>query len=48
MEEWKIVEGYSGKYAISNHGRVKNIKRNRIMNLSKNQDGYFRISLLHE
>ena len=27
-EEWKVIEGYS-RYAVSNHGRVKNTQKNK-------------------
>ena len=42
-EEWKWVEGYEGKYEVSNHGRVKSYYRidgPRIRTLRKNNRGY--------
>lgn len=43
-EIWKqsIVE----KYAISNFGRVKNIKTNKILKLEKEEKGYYRLSIV--
>lgn len=29
-EQWKIIDGFNGKYAVSNKGNVKNIKTGRI------------------
>lgn len=29
MEEWKDIEGYEGKYQVSNKGRVKSVERRR-------------------
>lgn len=41
-EEWKPIEGYEGLYEVSNYGRVKSLKHNKIKILkqSKNIDGY--------
>ena len=38
MEEWKDIEGYKGKYQISNMGRVKSLKR-----MKRNGKGYQKI-----
>ena len=35
MEEWKDIEGYEGLYKISNHGRVKSIRKGIILRDSK-------------
>ena len=32
-EEWKNIKGYEGLYKISNLGRVKNLKTNKILKL---------------
>lgn len=51
MEEiWKDIEGYEGKYQVSNLGRVKSLLKNgvnreRIMKQQKDKDGYMRIKL---
>lgn len=44
-EIWKPVVGYEGLYEVSNLGRVRSIRRNKILNLKKERDGYIRISL---
>lgn len=56
-EEWRDIYGYEGCYQISNVGRVKNlkravqnrscmaIKRERIMKLSVDKDGYYKVCL---
>lgn len=47
MEEiWKDIEGYEGLYQVSNLGRVKNVKRNRVTyGMKGDKDGYLRIGL---
>ena len=44
MEEWKNVIGYEGLYEVSNTGNVRNVKRNTLLRLSKNQ-GYIQVWL---
>lgn len=49
MEMWKDIEGYEGKYQVSNTGRIKSLNYNntgkeKIMQPCKNY-GYLRISL---
>ena len=42
MEEiWKDIKEYQGLYQISNLGRIKNVKRNRIKKQTINKDGYY-------
>lgn len=43
-EEWVEVEGYPN-YAVSNHGRVANIQRNKLLMLRPDDDGRLRVSL---
>ena len=43
-EEWKPIPGYE-KYAVSNLGRVKHIKKNSIRVVERNSRGYARIRL---
>lgn len=43
-EIWKPIRDFS-TYAISNYGRVKNIRTGRIMHLSETTGGYLQISL---
>lgn len=45
QEEWRDIEGYEGLYRVSNLGRVKNIKFNRILTGSQNTWGYLAVSL---
>lgn len=46
MEEWRDIEGYEGKYQVSNLGRVKSLNYNRtgkekILQLSLCPNGYY-------
>lgn len=45
-EIWKVIEEYPD-YQVSNIGRIKSFKKNNenILNLNKNDKGYFRINL---
>lgn len=45
MEIWRDIEGYEGRYQISNRGRVKSLTRNKIMRLKAQRHGYKRIGL---
>ena len=45
IETWRPIEGFNGAYQISNHGRVKNVTRNRILRLEITYRGYCRIML---
>lgn len=42
MEQWKYVDGYNNKYAVSNYGRVKSFQgiTERILKTNQTQDGY--------
>lgn len=44
MEEWRAVPGYEGLYEVSNMGNVRNVRRNKLLRLQKNQ-GYIRVWL---
>ena len=33
MEVWKDIKGYEGLYIISNTGKVKGLKRNKLLKL---------------
>lgn len=46
-EVWVEVEGYPN-YAVSNYGRVMNIKRNCVLKPRPNEDGHLRVSLSYE
>lgn len=45
MEEWKNVIGYEGLYEVSNKGNVRNVRRNKLLKLSKNRYGYIQVYL---
>lgn len=46
-EEWKDIEGYEGKYQVSNLGNVKSLKTNRNLYYSKScrNRNYLRVGL---
>ena len=44
MEEWKDIKGYEGSYQVSNEGRIRNIKRDKILS-NLNVNGYMAINL---
>ena len=46
-EEWRPIEGYDGKYLISNYGRCKSLKHAnaRLLTAFMNNKGYDRICL---
>lgn len=45
MEEWKLIEGYENNYAVSNLGRIKNIRHGNILSPAKNEKGYLYVAL---
>lgn len=45
IEEWRSVPDYEGLYQVSNLGRVRGLKRNRILKPSPNEKGYPQIAL---
>jgi len=45
MEEWKDIEDFEGLYQVSNLGNVKGLKRDKLLKLYENPDGYYRIKL---
>jgi len=46
-EEWRAIEGYKGKYLVSNCGRVKSLKHAnaRLLTAFPNNKGYLRVCL---
>ena len=44
-EVWKDIKGYEGLYQVSNLGRVKNKRRNKLLKLQLQKDGYLRVGL---
>ena len=49
-EEWRSIEGYDGKYLISNCGRVKSLKHYdaRLLKAFANNKGYLRVCLCRD
>jgi hypothetical protein len=45
-ESWKEIEGYGGRYQISNHGRVWNVVTQQIMKQQRKKTGYMQINLM--
>ncbi len=46
-EEWRPIEGYNGKYLVSNMGRIKSLKHAnaRLLTPFANNKGYDRVCL---
>lgn len=44
-EIWKDVKGYEGLYQVSNLGRVKSIRKKRMMHPNDNGKGYLMVQL---
>ena len=46
-EEWREIEGYGGKYLVSNMGRIKSLKKptTRLLTAFVNNKGYPRVAL---
>ena len=45
MEIWKDVKGYEGIYAVSSEGRVKSLKRGKILIVHNTSNDYFQVHL---
>lgn len=45
MEIWRDIEGYEGLYQVSNEGRIKSIKKRKILSLFANHKGYLQTYL---
>jgi DNA-binding XRE family transcriptional regulator len=45
MENWKPIEGYEGLYEVSDQGRVRNVKRGRLLSACKVTHGYLAYGL---
>ncbi len=43
-EEWRSVSGFAN-YQVSNIGRIRNVKTERILKITVNSNGYWRVSL---
>lgn len=44
-ERWRPVVGYEDRYEVSDHGRVRSLKRNLVMTPGTNARGYKRVDL---
>ena len=46
-EEWRQIEGYYGRYLVSNMGRIKSLKHAnaRLLTTFPNNKGYYRVCL---
>lgn len=45
MEEWKSIIGLEGRYSISSLGNVRNDRTGKLLKLSINEQGYYRVCL---
>lgn len=45
IELWKDIEGWEGLYQVSNKGRIKSVRRNKVKVLDTNSSGYIRVQL---
>lgn len=45
-ESWKEIEGYAGRYQISNYGRVWNVATQAMMKLQLKKTGYYSVNLM--
>lgn len=45
METWKNIKGYEGLYLVSNLGRIKSLKRQRIRKIATTRIGYCVVNL---
>lgn len=48
MEEWRDIEGYEGRYMVSNKGNVFSLLRDKLMKPVKCRKGYLRVGLRDE
>lgn len=46
--QWRLIDGYSGKYSVSACGKVFNNDKNRELILSKSSNGYTRVTLIKD
>lgn len=45
VEIWRDINGYEGLYQVSNLGRVKNVRRNKLLKTRVTANGYKDVSL---
>lgn len=45
-EIWKDIKGYEGKYKVSNFGRIKSLRKNKVLKQTINKrDGYLYVGI---
>ena len=44
QEEWKLIQEYQN-YEVSNHGRVRNTEKDKVISNSRNKHGYYTVHL---
>lgn len=49
-EEWREIQGYNGKYLVSNLGRIASLKnrKERLLTAFPNNKGYYRVALCQD
>lgn len=47
VEIWKDIDGYDGKYQVSNWGKVKNTETGNVLTPYLNKKGYEKVDLYH-
>ena len=47
-EIWENIPDYEGLYQVSNFGRVRSLKRNKVLVSSLNNKGYARVNLCRD
>jgi len=45
MEDFKPIKGYENKYSISLNGDILNIRKNKLLKLTQDSNGYLRVTL---
>lgn len=45
LEEWRPIDGFDDRYAVSNRGRVMNLKTERVLKNTINTHGYYVVNL---
>ena len=44
-EEWRLIEGYEDRYAVSNTGKVYSVKRDKVLKPKTDRYGYYCVCL---
>lgn len=43
--EWRAIPGWDGKYEVSEHGNVRNVRRSKLIGFTVNRSGYLCVAL---